>query len=132
MTSHVCLENRWFCLLALLLLLHLSCLDVGPPGELGLDALVGTGLHHPLGVSGHELQLLAVSVLDQGPGHHSRGGAGPLPGDDPEDLAGGDGLQFVIQWRTGVFVDMAVIIPLKIKDLSCTLSNKYMKIKVDI
>ena len=111
MTSHVCLEHRWFCLLALLLLLHLSSFDVASPGELGLYALVGTGLHHPLGVRGHELQLLAVSVLDQGPGHHSRGGARSLPGDDPEDLAGRDGLQFVIQRRTGVFVDMAEIIP---------------------
>ena len=44
-------------------------------------------------------------------GHHSRGGARPLPGDDAEDLAGGDGLQFVIQGRTGVFVAMAEVIP---------------------
>ena len=116
MTSHICLENRWFSLLALLLLLfavHLSCFDVGSPSQLGLYALIGVGLHHPLGVGGHELELLPVRVLDQGLGHHGGGGARSLTGDDPKDLAGGDGLQFVIQGRTGVFVDMAEIIPFK-------------------
>ena len=49
--------------------------------------------------------------LDEGLGHHTGGGLGPLPRDHAQDLARAEGLQLVVDGGAGVLVDVGVVVP---------------------
>ena len=49
--------------------------------------------------------------LDEGLGHHTGGGLGPLPRDHAQDLARAEGLQLVVDGGARVLVDVGVVVP---------------------
>ena len=58
-----------------------------------------------------KVDITRYIYLDEGLGHHTGSGLGPLPGDHAQDLARAEGLQLVVDGGARVLVDVGVVVP---------------------
>ena len=70
--------------------------------------------------------------LDEGLGHHTGSGLGPLPCDHAQDLARAEGLQLVVDGGARVLVDVGVVVPeYDVKKISSVNVHLDMKVMFD-